>query len=759
MSTYANKMLNILHRIEGSGDFETSGVKKLHSPGLYINGVGEIGMPIAPIMAKEMIKVAHKAPFGKGSETILDTNVRSAWEINAEQLSFKNPEWEKLMDEILEKVKKGLGIEKQSISASLYKLLIYEKGDFFLPHKDSEKEKGMFATLVVGLPSSHTGGELYIRFDGREEEMDFSMAASNYKIPFVAFFADCEHEIKPVRSGYRVCLVYNLIQKGRGSNLRGPSFGSQTQQVTQLLKEWEKDMDSFPKVVLLGHQYTPANFSEDTLKLHDKPRATALMEAADKAGYFARLGLVTSYLMGELESDYDYYSRGRRGNYYDDDFEEEEEEEEKGSMGEIYEQYTQIEHWVEDELPGLGEVNLKDSDIITDMELADGDPTEQQQEGYTGNAGMTIEYWYHYGAVVLWPKSRHADMLKNRALYVRLNWLNFYSKNWTDVSLHAAAYSRQILIDFAERDFIEKSFKDNDFSVVAAVLAKLEDDDFVKNYGKNLLTPIFSSVLVQHWVNLLQTYGNALMQPIFRTAGLSGDVTHLAHLLKILKAINQTRITPTEFVQIEVRWLPTYLDKIELENLEERGYYYYNNDRPSRQDNIIQIIQDTLAFSQFMDKDENWQKATFKSLTKSSPRPYVNKVLCPILIAGANKARTLHQSLKTFCINDLKKRTAIKPAPPKDWSRAVPTSKYYDDVWKMLSGFLKSPTQKTFDYRANESYRSKVESAIANVTIDLATTTIKIGRPYTLKITKTQTAYKKELKIWQEDMKLLQQLD
>jgi hypothetical protein len=30
-----------------------------------------------------------------------------------------------------------------------------------------------------------------------------------------AFFADCEHEVKPVRSGYRCCLVYNLsLDKG-----------------------------------------------------------------------------------------------------------------------------------------------------------------------------------------------------------------------------------------------------------------------------------------------------------------------------------------------------------------------------------------------------------------------------------------------------------------------------------------------------------------------------------------------------------------
>ena len=32
-------------------------------------------------------------------------------------------------------------------------------------------------------------------------------------------------------------------------------------------------------------------------------------------------------------------------------------------------------------------------------------------EGYTGNAGMTLERWYRHAAVALWPIARHADVL------------------------------------------------------------------------------------------------------------------------------------------------------------------------------------------------------------------------------------------------------------------------------------------------------------------------------------------------------------
>ena len=49
------------------------------------------------------------------------------------------------------------GAREVEVSAELYKLLVYEKGGFFLSHRDTEKAPGMFATLVISLPSSHEG--------------------------------------------------------------------------------------------------------------------------------------------------------------------------------------------------------------------------------------------------------------------------------------------------------------------------------------------------------------------------------------------------------------------------------------------------------------------------------------------------------------------------------------------------------------------------------------------------------------------------
>jgi hypothetical protein len=211
MPDFGKQVLTVLREIKGTGSFVSSGTEPFLFPGLRIRGIDEIGFPINATQIKALIKVAHEAPFGKGSKTVLDKKVRSAYEINAGQIKFVNKEWGEFVEGIIQQIKPALGLEGLSVSANHYKLLIYQKGDFFLSHKDSEKEQGMFGTLIIGLPSNHTGGELVVKFDGSQAIIDFSDPVSSYQIPFAAFYADCEHEIRPITSGSRVCLVYNLV--------------------------------------------------------------------------------------------------------------------------------------------------------------------------------------------------------------------------------------------------------------------------------------------------------------------------------------------------------------------------------------------------------------------------------------------------------------------------------------------------------------------------------------------------------------------
>jgi len=63
-------------------------------PGLCINGVGPVGLPVTEVTAKAIIKVATQAPYGKGRATVVDKVVRDTWEIQPKQVEFLNPEYE-----------------------------------------------------------------------------------------------------------------------------------------------------------------------------------------------------------------------------------------------------------------------------------------------------------------------------------------------------------------------------------------------------------------------------------------------------------------------------------------------------------------------------------------------------------------------------------------------------------------------------------------------------------------------------------------
>ncbi len=749
------RLLAILKTIKGSGSFATSGVSPFVHPGLHIEGIGEIGLPVTTSQAQDIISQAKRAPFGKGSRTITDASVRNAWEIDADQLSFGNEDWDNTLLKIIGEVKQGLGIEELSVTASLYKLLVYENGGFFLPHQDSEKEQGMFGTLVVGLPAKYTGGELIIRFDGREEVVDFSSPANYYKIPYTAFYADCEHEVKPITSGYRVCLVYNLLQSINTPQIINPQFSDQIAQMAKVLQQLSGSYEWKPMAVLLEHQYTPANYAFANLKLHDRPQAEALMEAAKKAGYFASLGLVTLYRHGQLEGADFYYGYNRRGHYYD---EYEEEELSGGTMGEIYEEYTTIDHWGESAIPGLGETSVLAEDILTDMEMGEGDPIEQQEEGFTGNAGMTIDYWYHYGAVVLWPQDIHLDLLVRKPVSVRLEWLEYYTQKWDDEASQSQRYVKQLLIGLLE-DAESKDERNNhiDFSPLASCLVRLQDEQLLRRTAEALLPAVFPNIQLDYWVSLLQSYEPTAFHPIFQKVGETDDLFRIRHLVGVLNALDHSDLSgPSPFVLYHVQQLPVYLKGVGLHDL--KGSSFFAEAREKRRDAGKAIVEQVLWLSRHVDQHVDWVQNLLDVLTKSLPRDYANEVLTPILLSKRHIDRILAKELYRVCVKDLQNRTAMEPTPPTDWKRETPRTKDYKHLWQILYPFLSSPTQQVFDYVKNESYRSEMERAIRSTEVDLRMETIRKGRPYTLRLIKTQASFERALEEWEEDVALLKQL-
>jgi len=198
--------------------------------------------------------------------------------------------------------------------------LLYEEGSFFAPHRDSEKEEGMFGTLVVVLPSQFTGGELVIKHKNETETIN--QAGSNFGSQYAAFYADCKHELKKVTSGHRVCLVYNLVKTGSGRQPRAVDNSSLLERMKVAARNWGDQYDGNKLVLMTEHLYTPAGIrnGKGSSKYKGGDAAVVeLLEDAIKKGADIEFdhGTVSLKEYGSGEGGYEDYGYRRRGWGYD----------------------------------------------------------------------------------------------------------------------------------------------------------------------------------------------------------------------------------------------------------------------------------------------------------------------------------------------------------------------------------------------------------------------------------------------------------
>ncbi len=75
------RVLQIFDTLSEANQFLSYGSCSLELPGIEVDDVGEISLPISAATAKKLIKSADQAPYGRGEETIVDTDVRRVWQI------------------------------------------------------------------------------------------------------------------------------------------------------------------------------------------------------------------------------------------------------------------------------------------------------------------------------------------------------------------------------------------------------------------------------------------------------------------------------------------------------------------------------------------------------------------------------------------------------------------------------------------------------------------------------------------------------
>lgn len=407
----------LLKSIRQPGDFCTHGRELTPMPIIEVEGVGALSFPVPVTQIRELVNASERAPYGKGSETLLDASVRDCRQIDSSRIRIAGGAWVETFATLLERVSDGLGCPTGRLQAHLYKLLVYETGGFFVPHRDTEKASGMVATLTLSLPTAGAGGELVVRHRNRETRIDMN-AAEPSELAYAAFYADCSHEVEPVREGHRLSLVFNLcLQEGDVDAAPGaPDRSAHVEALASAIAAWKNEKAPASKLVwLLEHDYSVAGLSFDALKNADDAVSRTLGEAAERSGCELHAAVVHVEEAGSVDySDFGFY-----GDWYEEPAAEE------LRMEEVFDGDYWLDGWVRRDggRPGFGKVPLNERELLPGGALEDAEPDEQRINEATGNEGITLERAYRRAALVLWPRADALDVLADASMKAAAVWL------------------------------------------------------------------------------------------------------------------------------------------------------------------------------------------------------------------------------------------------------------------------------------------------------------------------------------------------
>jgi hypothetical protein len=701
------KLLNIINELEGTGKFATIDKLSFVSPGLFVKSFGEVSFPLQEQQAKELMKISHQAPYGKGHDTIIDTNVRNTWEIDAENISFKNKDWDNVIEKIIKKTKKELGLNQYDVKANFYKMLIYEKDGFFLTHQDSEKEVGMFGTLVINLPSLHKGGALEITFDG--ETISFNPSNEDlYHLNYTAFYADCKHEIKPVLEGYRITLVYNLIQDEQGKLIELQSEKKYIDKINGLLNETFESPVEKPLIVLLNHQYTTTNFSLERLKLDDRYLADILIKSAKKSNFYANLCLFNAEIIGTPD-DYDT----------------------SDTMGEVYDENLSLYNWVTKICPELYINNLEKEDLISLSDIFDEEPFETENSGYMGNYGPDLTFTYQYGAIVIWDKVLNA---KNIDLNI-LEWIEYFLTNGNLSQTEKSKIDEIISLGIPFSNYKEKKY-----DLVFEWAMNINENNLIFNLENDVFDRYFNNsekeTIIKFWdfIKEKEVFYNKFIDKL--------DTIKIETIIKILPLLSNHLTLSTYFDKI-IENLPNWILEHILSNIKLLSNKSLGH--------LIALEIETKL-------NENFWNSIVDFLFQKINNEYLREVLIKWLLENDFNSY-FYNLLKDNTIKKLKIIISEKPKEPNHWSKSIPETKNNKELWNLIKDFMASPIETNYDHKGYAAQREEIERILKQSNVDLRFETIRKGSPHTLRLIKTHKSYEDDLELWHKDLKYLEKLE
>ena len=757
----------LISSIDRPGDYCVYGRFHTPMPRIWNNATGVLAFPLQPAQLQDLIALGERAPYGRGEETVLDRSVRDCWQLSPDQISVAGETWGETFNRILNRAAEGLGYPPAAVRAELYKILVYEEGGFFASHRDTEKVTGMVATLVVSLPVAGKGGELIIRHRGRETIVEMCSNDPS-ELVFAAFYADCEHEIRPVTEGHRACLVYNLVlTPGQNVAASAPNYADLTGRIAKEIENCFAMSDAPEKLVwLLEHDYSIAGLSFETLKNTDATVGRTLIAAASQADCVLHAAIVH---VDECVAAA-YLGRGYVWEVEDIGADEYE-------LYDTIEQSCELDDWVH---PGLGttdygQLALAHDELLPPERITDWEPDVSRFTEASGNEGATVERHYRSAAFVVWPAKEGPRVLAQagaKALSILLvqSEQGAAVSGGSDLSLDtiaveiAEAWPAPQALHYADRDEWQESS-----AVVLSRLCGLGNRKAAGLFLDRVVIPYYGSglkaALIEATSELAEEDMLARLRGLVSTqcAEQPEAVIDLVTGLSEASGQGQKIMTP-DALQDLVRHLCSAIPgAIDVDRPKDAEPFWYGSRRPSVTPLPERTLREIFQLAWGFDLESSLAGVVDSLVNAPDIVPPDGTLPSALSKLGTSFHAQASESgafarLWQHSASFLLARSRTPPPEPTDWVVSANDLGCGCEYCAELVRFCADPVATTHRIPVKRELRSHLRSIIERAGADLSCQTERKGSPYTLICTKTRDSDTRRRQQYANDISAIKRL-
>ena len=762
------RLEELLGSVDRPGNYCVGGRLYVPLPRVQVKGVGDLSFPVPPAQIEALLDAAERAPYGKGTRTLVDTSVRDCWQIDSRKVRLAGQAWPDSLAKVLSLVAKGLGLPVERLGAEPYKLLVYRRGGFFSEHRDTEKIPGMVGTLSLSLPAAGSGGEIVVRH--RERETIFDTAASEpSELSYAAFYADCLHEVRPVTAGHRVSLVFNLVLDSAGRGPGAPDYSHLAAPVARCLAASRDEGEASKIVWILDHEYSEEGLSFHTLKNTDAVLAKVLGEAADRADCELHAAVLKIEEYGTPDFEWGW----------DDDPD--------AVMGEVFDRWLVLDAWAgrDGGRPSLGEIRVDDGELLPFGALDDAEPDERRLEDSTGNEGPTLEHVYRRAALVVWPREKAVEIVAGAGIDHAVAWAaarhasrgaadsdsdrrilaqlvdlwpaeeEYWRKQDRGALLHllAEAGAVDLAVKFLRRVVLAK-YDGSENEALAEVMRQIgaeETDAFLVSLLEEQL-PKRPACVVELLVLLGEladvTEDVAWREPLRTSvrAALTGLEAAVASRAKAHAERHARRFELPDAYWAPSR-TPSWLDGDD-------------DEEPQRQWVDDEAVRDLFLLARPLGLGH--EAAAAAHAIGDRPKIVTPDRMLPAALEGMHEDEGLARSpvyslLWNQAADFLLARSSGVPSEPGDWTMTVDISCNCEDC-AGLRAFCRDPEKQIERFSVRKDRRKHLHRTIDGYGLDIDHVTQRRGSPYTLVCTKNRNGYKRRRREYAEDVRWMDSL-